>query len=378
MPSAKGSRSNLLRRTSIAPNTGDDRSTLLIDTGTGEMKLLVALFMHGRIAFHELAVYKGDTLSSARALASGDSKSFDSLMSSFAAGLDRIVNVQEDHFWGVAGALMPRSLLGATAWYRAAEGEARQEAHAFLHEFSRAFEVLCKARGLLTGLQIEIITSSSEALFEQSAIEYAVSQSTDADGHTLEAPHATIACGSGSVQITGFDATVSFGAPLKDGEALIRAGKPPTEWQARVAEAYGHCEELQALQALPASLKDRGERLKAVCISGSYYAALAAGVVSKKEDPAYKSAVGVRDLLQLLVNDPEEVASSPKDVANAARLITVIDSLFGDTLDNVELLFSRDWVLHGQPFRTTWTAGWWIEQLRGKEHPAPEEVQPGA
>jgi hypothetical protein len=54
------------------------------------------------------------------------------------------------------------------------------------------------------------------------------------------------------------------------------------------------------------------------------------------------------------------------DVANAVRLIeilgTVVDDLY---ISRVEVLFARDFQLgaNGSDFRTTWTAGWWLNEL---------------
>ena len=96
-------------------------------------------------------------------------------------------------------------------------------------------------------------------------------------------------------------------------------------------------------------------------ISGLYYCALAAGIVSKGAPAVYEQASTVVAKLRELAASTKEGAA--KDVANATRLLVVLEKLFGDTLGNVQCCFARDWKIDGADFRTTWTAGWWLEQL---------------
>ena len=68
--------------------------------------------------------------------------------------------------------------------------------------------------------------------------------------------------------------------------------------------------------------------------------------------------------LQKLVDDSE---ATTMDKANASRLITCLECLFGDRLGHVHCLFARDWTLQKGDqtvkFRTTWTAGWFLEHM---------------
>ena len=57
--------------------------------------------------------------------------------------------------------------------------------------------------------------AQDEALYELKAVEYAVTESD------LPAPLATMAGGSGSIQITGLDNFFSFDAALKEGEGMV-------------------------------------------------------------------------------------------------------------------------------------------------------------
>ena len=93
--------------------------------------------------------------------------------------------------------------------------------------------------------------------------------------------------------------------------------------------------------------------------SAFYYLALAAGIVQKGDNAAYCTGSEVQAKLGALCGQPTAKA---KDVANAARMSALLDALFGASMGHVRCLFARDWVLAGKPFRTTWTAGWWLTE----------------
>ena len=85
-------------------------------------------------------------------------------------------------------------------------------------------------------------------------------------------------------------------------------------------------------------------------------------ITSKDAAPHYQSARDVRAALQVLTDN---TTAKPKDRASCGRFVALLDLLFADgALDDVELLFARDWTLDGAPFRTTWTAGWFLATLQ--------------
>ena len=73
----------------------EPRGALIIDTGTGEMKLLAAMKVGdgAPVEFHELAINKGDTMTMVVARSSGDTTGFDALCTSFAAGLEKLLTI---------------------------------------------------------------------------------------------------------------------------------------------------------------------------------------------------------------------------------------------------------------------------------------------
>ena len=166
-----------------------------------------------------------------------------------------------------------------------------------------------------------------------------------------------------------------------------------------------------------------------VGISGFFYAALAAGLVdangrvlagavkseggvegeggvkgeggvggevqSAEHGFGYMESATVVEKLRALRDAPD---SSPMDVANAERILTILETIFKQVhihtytytytytyihihtytyltiletifkqgLPNVRFLMARDCNLDGQPFRMTWTAGWFLTELMGR------------
>merc|ERR1719238_2458285 len=56
----------------VAKATKDRRSVLIIDTGTGEMKLILAYQEEGKASFNEIAIHKGSNLEGTKLLKDGD------------------------------------------------------------------------------------------------------------------------------------------------------------------------------------------------------------------------------------------------------------------------------------------------------------------
>jgi len=249
-------------------------------------------------------------------------------------------------------------ILGATAWYRKLTGGAKASSESGLKRllFELNDEVL-KERNIPAPAFAEI-EGQQEAIFEQKAVEYAVTMSD------LEAPLALVSAGSGSCQIVGFGAVASFDAALKEGEVAINNDRAAgcEEWSQKVLDAFAKCDDLNGTQALAAEYKGNGEKVHIVLISGNYYTAVSAGIVAKGDmNYQYQDATAVLAKLSSL---GENASTDGKTAAAAIRLVKTLEQLVGtDSLDNVRCLFARDWELQGKGFRTTWTAGWWLTQV---------------
>ena len=184
-------------------------------------------------------------------------------------------------------------------------------------------------------------------------------------------PLAMIAGGSGSVQVTGLDSFSSFPAALKEGEQVIKSAPTKEEGLARWQEQVGSQFKSGALISILGQAADRAQTdgrtgVTIVIISAFFYAAVAAKLAKKglntKDLNKTHPASHVCEELDKLIQNPKTDA---KDLANASRLLTILRRMFDEScMGVVDCLFARDWELEGKAeFRTTWTAGWWLDRL---------------
>ena len=257
--------------------------------------------------------------------------------------------------------------------------------------------------GMPIRLRWEVTSGFAEAQYEWKAVEYAVRQSG------LGQPSLILSGGKGSVQVTGLDASFSFSAPLGNGEAFVKQHAGARSAGVAACEQF-YQETMPVDKTLTTlfsqALENADEAtIRVVAISGFYYAALAAKLIVK-DAPKYQylNASTIAESLVAMRNAEE---TKPADVAAAvcfhlllpATLRTVgcnpmhpgcnrfsflciqaatlciqvrfhqlLHKLFDARhLHKVEILFARDWKLGSgatqTPYRTTWAAGWWIDQV---------------
>lgn len=138
-------------------------------------------------------------------------------------------------------------------------------------------------------------------------------------------------------------------------------GRGVERWQQRVAmEFHTKASPLKDFYFHLATQASPEKPLRVVLISAFYYAALSAKLVKKGDKTyAYMPAIKAAEMLQAYIKRACLECEVSEALANIVRLDTVISLLFGAAhLQNVELLFARDWEIRGCPFRTTWTTGW--------------------
>ena len=114
-----------------------------------------------------------------------------------------------------------------------------------------------------------------------------------------------------------------------------------------------------------------------VGMSGFAYAALAANLTDKKDPMDYKTVGEVITKLKKVADS----SADDKDCANCRRLIVTLENvlpLLGSDVEHAHMLFLRDCACEpfgtfnpkgkkpDAKFRTTWTAGWFIERVRLK------------
>ena len=194
----------------------------------------------------------------------------------------------------------------------------------------------------------------------------------------LAPPLATFAGGTGSIQIAGADVVCSFQSKLKDGTVMVGSGgkdgldartKGIRAWTQQMRTNFSAAAEQEALLPfLAQQAASANGPVRLVMVSAFYYVASEAKLALLK----YLKLPAVIRALEALRDNTQ---AEPKSVANAARLLVVLQMLFHGCYERVELLFARDWELHGKPFRTTWTAGWGIEQLGRLESRLAEQLR---
>ena len=375
--------------------------TLIVDVGTGEMKILAALHFN-RVQLLELKEIKwaptdketGEPLrvpwkpppgteAAKKGKVSGskdifmwepgdaldESKMtpvFKALCDEFADAIDKAKKLPE--FERVT---WTDCFIGATAWYRLLNHQERAKANVFLNALEANVTAQLIDKGLNVRMKWDMLKGEEEARCEWKAVEYAMREATipplPPGDVKFMTPSVLLTGGSGSCQVTGLDSFFSFNAPLKEGTAMVQ--KEGIEaWQKAVKKKLdAGAEGLTALPRLLSLAAERAQsdghilgdrvsgesidKISVVLISAFYYVAMAAGLVKKGEPYRYQNASTVCRKLKELHDRPD---ADPKDVANAVRLHTLITDLFEPTnagvdsasvLDKVECLFARDWTL---------------------------------
>ena len=265
-------------------------------------------------------------------------------------------------------------ILSPTAWYRDLGQADRSLADEMLHTLRQAllaalgtavtaFDYKYDSKG-----RIDALTSEFEGLYEYSAVRYAVATAMPKAQPFI----CVVAGGNGSVQVSGADTSFSLESNLRSAEAKIEAVKVSEErrrvqverWQSEVAMTFNNnpATDLKFFyHEVAVAAKREEERLRVLCIGSFWYGAHALGLVKSESGKLSTLAmvVSATKLLEAIRTHIDDSESTSKNVANLARLETTLKMLFGGgNLDNVEVLFARDWTLDGKEFRSTWSTGW--------------------
>ena len=110
-----------------------------------------------------------------------------------------------------------------------------------------------------------------------------------------------------------------------------------------------------------------------ICISACYYGALSIGRANKKDEDmnAFPCKQIVEEMRAKIEKDKELLRDGAhvskgkrgtlfKEIANLTLQTMLFSELF---TEDCMLCFKRNWTLDGVPFRTTWTAGWYLNFL---------------
>ena len=283
--------------------------------------------------------------------------------------------------------------IGLTAWYRQLSEELQKKGRPVMDALRDKLQA--KALELSHSRSIEskwfVVSQKEEAMWEHKSVEYAL----QAAG--LEPPLALLSGGQGSVQLSGLDGFTSYDLQLKekiksiDKDVEKDPEKDPGKrkagldaWREEIKRVVNSKTDKLASQLNEFALESQGESsepVRIVLISGLFYVAVAAKIVQANTDHyAYQPASVVLEMFDQLLEKVNDANTKTQDLVGAVRVSELLRSLIdGAYVQRVELLFARDWVLHGVGklhdgtlmfpegqafnFRTTWTAGWWLDQL---------------
>ena len=283
--------------------------------------------------------------------------------------------------------------IGLTAWYRQLSKELQEKGRPVMDALRD--KLRAKALELSHSRSIEskwfVVSQKEEAMWEHKSVEYAL----QAAG--LEPPLALLSGGQGSVQLSGLDGFTSYDLQLKekiksiDKDVEKDPEKAPGKrkagldaWREEIKRVVNSKTDKLASQLNKFALESQGESsepVRIVLISGLFYVAVAAKIVQANTDHyAYQPASVVLEMFDQLLEKVNDANTKTQDLVGAVRVSELLRSLIdGAYVQRVELLFARDWVLHGVGklhdgtlmfpegqafnFRTTWTAGWWLDQL---------------
>jgi hypothetical protein len=278
-----------------------------------------------------------------------------------------------------AGNLPDTVMIGCSAWARDT-GKLKQEADKLLIDLANA-GLLCKK-----------LLQTAEGTFEAAAVAYAYAGISN--GGT---PSGLIGSGGGSVQFmhsmlypVNMDCgyrmceeklmeTYDAKDPVKSLETCFllakeyarRTNASVTGFEGRV---MGEMAEAQSRQATPAAKTAVARKLegKVVAISACYYGAESVNIGNKpNEVNTVKCEEVVARMRAKIEEDKNELLAGAhtndgqrktlfKEIAN----LTLQKKLFSELIHkDADICFKRDWSVYGVDFRTTWTAGWYLNFL---------------
>jgi len=343
----------------------------------------------------------------------------DAMIEAFTDGLDKLDNEHRRTEFGDKFDLNSYQwvpgIIGATAWFRKLHVAGQESVLLFMSAIKDAIEETARSKlDVNLDMKIEPISSDVEAMHEQRAVEHACARAGQPP------PDAVLSAGSGSMQFTSsamhtssaMQLVASVDLELKRGQDLIQESRTVPDranaWEEMVRGALAKCDALQRyrkpstakkpgwkklgkLLAKPrvmATLKldlpvkganasiDSGSRVvHLVGMSGFAYAAVSAKLMDKNDLTAPMKYLEVAKVITKLEEVGNDLKADDKDRANCRRLCVTLETflkLLDSDKDNARMLFLRDCACHpfgtftgkDAKFRTTWTAGWFIERVR--------------
>lgn len=301
--------------------------------------------------------------------------------------------LQTKHKLEQDGCLPDTIMIGASAWARDA-GSVQEKADQLVVDLTKA-GLLCKK-----------LLQTQEGCFEAAAVGYAYNAMLSKGPDDMHTPTGLIGSGGGSVQFMNqmqypvnldcgnrmcLDAMVETydssspeaGLASLDAcfeKAVSFSSKENASTQGLHGRVFGEIieERGRTLKAF-AGDKDAQVAIKSklgghvIAISACYYGAVSIGRANLKDEDMTEYPAGqiIAEMKAKIEEDKKVLREGVhtdkgkretlfKEIANLTLQITLFSELLAD---DCMLCFKRNWTLNGVPFRTTWTAGWYLNFL---------------
>ena len=211
-------------------------------------------------------------------------------------------------------------------------------------------------RGLV--VDFRILEGEDEGRLEWLAVKTACAEDYSHDGE----PFACVAGGNGSIQVSTEFTSATLDSPLKEAAAECAAGGVEA-YRARVRP------QVVATFNSAAVAADQWGRsidnpLRLVIISAFYYASLACKATSKGDFVRWRD---VGELLGPAGTLLADGTADPRDRANVARLVEVLEALTKGDFQHVQVLLVLEWTVRGKDYKATWVTGMFLSEMRERQ-----------
>lgn len=216
--------------------------------------------------------------------------------------------------------------IGATEWYRQMPEVQQVDLGLRLWGWGESFPC---------GFRLLEVTGQSEATFEATACQHACNAVLGL------VPEIILSSGTGSMQCTAGGVSESISLDTK-----MWAKRPREEVPAFRAAA------VDAMRPF-APLLQSGSCKLALLLGASWYAVVSAGMADSKAEPFQIPRGQAIMQLEAFALKPD---TAMRDAVNVWRIVDVLNMM---RLDDV--VFGRNWKVHGENFRTTWSVGYFVD-----------------
>lgn len=216
--------------------------------------------------------------------------------------------------------------IGATAWYREMPEEQQVELGLRLRAWGQA--------SFPHGFRLLEVTGLKEANFESIACRHAC------EAVLRVTPDVILSSGTGSMQCSAGGESASISLDTK-----AWSQKPRDQIDAFREAARQTLRSIEPMLRTDCSL--------ALLLGASWYAIVAAGMVDPKGEPTLFSREQAMLQLSTHASKPD---TSMRDAVNIWRIYEALGMM-----SLKEVVFARNWKVHGEDFRTTWSVGYFID-----------------